>query len=78
MEYDATSFEAIRPPEDYMRLALKEAQRAGEAGEVPVGALLVEAPSGRVIARAHNQRELLRDPTAHAEILAITQAAASP
>ena len=56
-----------------MRLALREAQRAEEAGEVPVGALLVEAPSGRVIARAHNQRELLRDPTAHAEILAITQ-----
>lgn len=59
-----------------MKMALKEAQRAEEAGEVPVGAILVENVSGRVVARAHNQRELLRDPTAHAEIIAITQAAA--
>src|SRR5262245_37206270 len=59
-----------------MDLALKEARKAFEAGEVPVGALLVEMATGRVIARAHNQRELLRDPTAHAEILAITQGAA--
>ena len=41
-----------------------------------VGAVIVDLPSSRVIARAHNQRELLQDPTAHAEILAITQAAA--
>jgi len=59
-----------------MDLALKEARRAFEAGEVPVGAVLVENATGRVVARAHNQRELLRDPTAHAEILAITQGAA--
>ncbi len=63
-------------PEDYMRLALKEAQKAWDCGEVPVGALMVESLTGRVIAKAYNQRELLRDPTAHAEILAITQAAA--
>jgi len=58
-----------------MALALGEARRAIEADEVPVGAVIVDEASGRVIARAHNQRELLRDPTAHAEIIAITQAA---
>lgn len=57
----------------YMREALKEAAQAAEHGEVPVGCVIVKA--SRVIARAHNQVELLRDPTAHAEILAITQAA---
>jgi tRNA(adenine34) deaminase len=63
-------------PEDYMDLALKEARKAMEVQEVPVGAVIVDMPSGRVIARAHNQRELLQDPTAHAEVVAITQAAA--
>jgi tRNA(adenine34) deaminase len=63
-------------PEDYLDLALKEATKALEAGEVPVGAVIVDLPTGQVIAKAHNQRELLQDPTAHAEILAITQAAA--
>lgn len=63
-------------PEAYMDLALREARKAAEAGEVPVGAVIVDLPTGAVIARAHNQRELLRDPTAHAEIIAITQAAA--
>lgn len=63
-------------PEDYLELALKEARRALEADEVPVGAVVVDMPTGRVIARAHNQRELLKDPTAHAEVVAITQAAA--
>jgi tRNA(adenine34) deaminase len=61
--------------ETYMRMALVEAQQAVEEGEVPVGAVIVRA--GRVIAAAHNQREQLRDPTAHAEIIAITQAATS-
>jgi len=55
-----------------MALALREAQAAFEADEVPVGAIIVY--EGRVIGRAHNQKELLRDPTAHAEMLAITQA----
>jgi tRNA(adenine34) deaminase len=59
-----------------MDLALKEARSALEVQEVPVGAVLVDIPSGQVIAKAHNQRELLQDPTAHAEIIAITQAAA--
>ena len=58
-----------------MRLALREAQKAFDADEVPVGAVIVH--EGRVIGRAHNQREQLNDPTAHAEILALTQAAAA-
>lgn len=67
---DAVHDPAIR----YMRLALEEARQAMRANEVPVGAIIVH--QGRVIAAAHNQRESLRDPTAHAEMLAITQAAA--
>jgi tRNA(adenine34) deaminase len=61
--------------EDYMRLCLREAQRALAEQEVPVGAVIVH--QGRIIAAAHNQREQLRDPTAHAEMIAITQAAES-
>ena len=60
--------------EDFMRLALEQAQLAFDLGEVPVGAVIVHR--GRVIAAAHNQREQLQDPTAHAEMVAITQAAA--
>lgn len=56
-----------------MRLALREAERAFEAEEVPVGAIVVHA--GKVIGRGFNQREKLEDPTAHAEMLAITAAA---
>jgi len=59
----------------YMHLALREAALAAEAGEVPVGAVIVR--NGQLIGRAHNQVELLKDPTAHAEILALTQAAAA-
>jgi len=55
-----------------MRQALREAEKAFESGEVPVGAVLVIGE--RIIARAHNQVELLKDPTAHAEVLAITAA----
>ncbi|MDE6669383.1 MAG: nucleoside deaminase [Muribaculaceae bacterium] len=58
--------------ERLMREALAEAQQAGEAGEVPVGAVI--ALNGRVIARGHNLTETLCDVTAHAEILAITAA----
>lgn len=58
-----------------MRLAYQEAQQAFEEDEVPVGAVIV--CDDRVIASAHNQREQLRDPTAHAEMIAITQAAES-
>lgn len=58
----------------YMQYALKEAQRALDEGEVPVGCVIIH--EGALIGKAHNQRETLQDPTAHAEILAITQAAA--
>jgi len=57
----------------YMRLALAEAQAALDEDEVPIGAVIVQGE--RVIAAAHNQREQLADPTAHAEMIAITQAA---
>lgn len=57
----------------FMKQALAEAEKAYEAGEVPVGAVIVS--DGRIIARAHNQTEQLTDVTAHAEILAITAAA---
>lgn len=53
--------------------ALKEAQKAIEKDEVPVGAVVVY--KDKIIARAHNQVEMLKDPTAHAEMIAITQAA---
>jgi len=56
-----------------MAVALREAEVAAADGEVPVGAVIVS--DGRVIARAHNMREKLHDPTAHAEMIAITQAA---
>ena len=56
----------------FMRQALIEAQRAFDEDEVPVGAVLVI--NQQIISRAHNQTELLQDPTAHAEILAITAA----
>jgi len=56
----------------FMGEALRQAVRAGEAGEVPVGAVIVHEQ--RIIARAHNQVELLKDATAHAEMLALTQA----
>lgn len=57
-----------------MSEALKEASDAFEKDEVPVGAVIVH--QGRIIARAHNQIVMLKDPTAHAEMIAITQAAA--
>lgn len=58
--------------EYYMLLALKEAKKAYEADEVPVGALVVQ--DGKILARGYNQVERLNDPTAHAEILALTSA----
>ena len=61
--------------ERYMRMALQEARAAVEAGEIPVGAVVV--CKDRVVARAHNLTECLGDVTAHAEMQAITSAAAS-
>ena len=60
----------------HMEMALEEALIAAAEEEVPVGAVIVSFQKG-VIGRAHNQREMLHDPTAHAEMLAITQAAAA-
>jgi len=61
------------PDRFHMQLALREARSAGEAGEVPVGAVIHHAERG-VVARAANRKETLGDATAHAEILAIGQA----
>ncbi len=58
--------------DDAMRIALEEAQAAGNAGEVPVGAVVV--CNGEIIARRHNEREAAGDPTAHAEVLALRDA----
>lgn len=58
-----------------MRLALDQAARAGGAGDVPVGAVVL-SPDGTVLASGHNEREATGDPTAHAEILALRRAAA--
>ncbi|MEN6487469.1 MAG: tRNA adenosine(34) deaminase TadA [Smithella sp.] len=59
--------------DDYMKMALEEAQKAVEKGEVPVGAVVVL--SGRIIGRAHNMPITLHDPSAHAEMLALRGAA---
>jgi tRNA(adenine34) deaminase len=63
-----------RDDRSLMREALRLAARAAEAGEVPIGALV--AKDGRIIGRGYNQVEMLKDATAHAEILALTQASA--
>src|SRR4051812_17602375 len=63
------------PDEYFMREALRQAQKAYAAGEVPVGTVIVR--EGKIIARAYNQVELLKDATAHAEMLALTQAEAA-
>jgi tRNA(adenine34) deaminase len=63
------------PDEYFMREALRQAQKAYAAEEVPIGAVVVSG--GKIIARAHNQVELLKDATAHAEMLVLTQAEAA-
>ncbi len=66
--------ERFFPRDDYfMQLALREAVRALEHDDVPIGAVLVSG--GEVLAAAHNERELRQDPTAHAEVLALREAA---
>jgi tRNA(adenine34) deaminase len=57
-----------------MRVALREAEKAAEEGEIPVGAVVV-GPTGEILARAHNRMVSGNDPTAHAEILALRRAA---
>ena len=61
--------------EYFMREALRLASKAAQAGEVPIGAVVVR--EGKIIARSHNQVELLKDATAHAEMLVLTQAEAA-
>jgi tRNA(adenine34) deaminase len=71
--------------EHYMRMALREARAAMHEDEVPTGCVIVRVPQndtqepqmGEIVGRAHNQVERLHDPTAHAEMIAITQAAAA-
>lgn len=65
--------EILASHEHFMRAALREAEQALAEDEVPIGAVIVHGE--RIIAAAHNQREQLHDPTAHAEMIAITQAA---
>mgnify|MGYP006268098753 FL=1 len=72
---DGLALPGAAPHDRWMRLALDEARAAAVEDEVPVGAIVVAG--GRVIASAHNQREQLADPTAHAEMIALTQAAAA-
>ena len=66
--------ESNKEDERYMRLAIQQAQIAEENGDVPIGAVIVF--KNQIIGKAYNQREQLNDPTAHAEIIALTQAAA--
>ncbi len=66
----------IQPNEEYfMQVAIEQAIKAYEEGEIPIGAVVVS--SSKVIAKAHNQMQRLNDPTAHAEMIAITAACAS-
>ena len=69
------NFFDVQGDADFMNEALRLARKAFEKEEVPIGAVVVR--SGRIIGRAHNQVELLKDATAHAEMLAITQAEAA-
>jgi len=63
-----------RIDEKYMQMAIEQAQIAQDNGDVPIGAVIVY--QNQIIGKAYNQREQLKDPTAHAEIIALTQAAA--
>src|SRR5947208_11565290 len=62
------------PAADFMRDALALARAAAEAGEVPIGCVVVHDPTGRIIGRGANRRQTDHDPTAHAEILALREA----
>jgi tRNA(adenine34) deaminase len=61
--------------QQFMKLAIEQAKIAEENGDVPIGAIIVH--KNQIIGKAYNQREQLKDPTAHAEIIALTQAAAA-
>jgi tRNA(adenine34) deaminase len=62
-------------PNDWMREAIVEAHKARAIDEVPIGCVIVHEPGGRIIGRGYNRRQTDHDPTAHAEIIAIRQAA---
>lgn len=62
----------ILSPEDFMREAIKEAEKAAKLDEIPIGAIIEK--DGKIIARGHNMTESKKDPTAHAEIIAIRKA----
>lgn len=66
-----------KPKTSFMELALEEAEAAAARGEVPVGAVIVDTATGEVLARAGNRTLELSDPTAHAEMLALREAAAA-
>jgi tRNA(adenine34) deaminase len=70
---DSMSERSFKDDEYFMRLAMREAERALEHGDVPIGAVLVR--DGELVCTAHNERELRQDPTAHAEIVALREAA---
>jgi tRNA(adenine34) deaminase len=70
-----TTFHFFARDEYFMRMALREAARAPEHDDVPIGAVVVRA--GEVIGSAHNEREVRGDPTAHAEMIALREAARS-
>lgn len=72
---DSVKHKRDLPMPDFMAIALKQAEAAAARGEVPVGAVLVNA-GGEVLAEAGNRTEELNDPTAHAEIIVIREAAA--
>lgn len=63
------------PDEQFMKIAIEQAKIADENGDVPIGAVIVH--NDQIIGKAYNQKEQLKDPTAHAEIIALTQAAAA-
>jgi tRNA(adenine34) deaminase len=73
----SVALEEIQQQKDkqYMRVAIESAKIAEENGDVPIGAVIIH--KNQIIAKAYNQREQLQDPTAHAEIIALTQAAAA-
>lgn len=73
MNSDIKYDKLIKCMEKFMSEALKEAEKAGKMGEVPIGAVIVK--DGKIIARGHNLTESAKDPTAHAEMIAIRQAA---
>ncbi|MHC4757603.1 MAG: tRNA adenosine(34) deaminase TadA [Planctomycetota bacterium] len=65
----------LQTDERFMRVAIEAAKIARENDDVPIGAVIIH--NGQIVAKAYNQREQLQDPTAHAEIIALTQAAAA-